>query len=192
MPINVLQPNYCRQPRPSLRVPPRIHKEVVMLENNSPVHSPLYGFTADLIGGEPLAFSYFRGRVLLIVNTASHCGFTPQYAALEELYKQYNSRGLRDSCFRRTSLADRSPVPPRRLPNSATATTVLLFPFSPKSRSMGRRRIRFTGGSDGRSAASSAWSGSRGISHQIPYRPPWHGCQPLRAFRRSAEAARRY
>ncbi len=66
-----------------------------MLENNS----PLYGFTANLISGQPLPLSYFRGRVLLIVNTASHCGFTPQYAALEELYKQYNSRGFEILAF---------------------------------------------------------------------------------------------
>jgi glutathione peroxidase len=61
--------------------------------------SPLYGFTSDLISGQPLELSYFRGRVLLIVNTASHCGFTPQYAALEELYKQYSSRGFEILAF---------------------------------------------------------------------------------------------
>lgn len=54
----------------------------------------LYDITAPLLDGQPLSLSYFKGRVLLIVNTASKCGFTPQYAALEQLYKQYNARGF--------------------------------------------------------------------------------------------------
>ena len=54
----------------------------------------IYEFSAELLDGQPLSLGYFRGHVLLVVNTASHCGFTPQYAALEELYKQYNARGF--------------------------------------------------------------------------------------------------
>lgn len=44
--------------------------------------------------GEPLSFAEWRGRVLLIVNVASRCGYTPQYAGLEALYRKYHSRGL--------------------------------------------------------------------------------------------------
>ncbi|WP_058388033.1 glutathione peroxidase, partial [Legionella cherrii] len=47
-----------------------------------------------LRGHEPLPLSSFRGKVLMIVNTASKCGFTPQYARLEKLYEQYKDRGL--------------------------------------------------------------------------------------------------
>ena len=54
----------------------------------------LYGITSTLLDGGPLSLSYFKGRVLLVVNTASKCGFTPQYSALEQLYRQYNSRGF--------------------------------------------------------------------------------------------------
>jgi glutathione peroxidase len=59
----------------------------------------IYEFSADLLDGQPLSLEYFRGNVLLVVNTASHCGFTPQYAALEELYKQYNARGFEVLAF---------------------------------------------------------------------------------------------
>lgn len=44
--------------------------------------------------GEPLRLSDYRGSVVMIVNTASQCGFTPQYAALESLYNKYKDRGF--------------------------------------------------------------------------------------------------
>ncbi len=53
-----------------------------------------YDFTADDIDGQPRALSEFDGKVLLIVNVASKCGFTPQYAGLEQLWRGYRDRGL--------------------------------------------------------------------------------------------------
>jgi len=54
----------------------------------------IYQFSAPLLDGRPASLAEFRGRVLLIVNTASQCGFTPQYAGLEELYGTYKDRGF--------------------------------------------------------------------------------------------------
>lgn len=54
----------------------------------------VYPFSAQLLNGSTLSLSNFRGRVLLIVNTASLCGFTPQYAGLEELYQSCKDKGL--------------------------------------------------------------------------------------------------
>lgn len=54
----------------------------------------IYDFEAQTINGETVALSQYQGRALLIVNTASACGFTPQFAGLEELHKIYGPQGL--------------------------------------------------------------------------------------------------
>ena len=56
--------------------------------------SSLYDFEALSIQGQPAHFNTQRGKVLLVVNTASECGFTPQYAGLEALYRKYEPQGL--------------------------------------------------------------------------------------------------
>jgi len=55
-------------------------------------HSRLYTFTMDDIGGQQTTLSQYKGKVLLIVNVASKCGFTKQYAGLQELYMKYKDR----------------------------------------------------------------------------------------------------
>ena len=56
--------------------------------------SSLYDIPVTTLAGQTSDLSAFRGQVLLIVNTASQCGFTPQYAELEALYRKYKDRGF--------------------------------------------------------------------------------------------------
>jgi glutathione peroxidase len=53
-----------------------------------------YDFTARTLQGVDKPLTEYRGKVLLIVNVASHCGFTPQYTGLEALYRKYHERGF--------------------------------------------------------------------------------------------------
>ena len=54
----------------------------------------VYDFSATSITGKPVMLDQFKGKPLLIVNTASACGFTPQFAGLEDLHKTYGGKGL--------------------------------------------------------------------------------------------------
>jgi glutathione peroxidase len=54
----------------------------------------IYDFSAETLDGQPAPLEAYRGKVVLIVNTASKCGFTGQYAGLEKLYKRFRDRGL--------------------------------------------------------------------------------------------------
>ncbi len=80
--------------------------------------SNLYEFSATTLhGGKPVSFGEYRGKVVLVVNTASQCGFTPQYAGLETLHKAFHDRGLEVLAFPCNQFGRQEPGTPEDIVN---------------------------------------------------------------------------
>jgi len=69
----------------------------------------VYDFKANLISGTEKSLADYKGKALLIVNTASGCGFTPQYAALQSLYEKYQAQGLEILAFPANNFGKQEP-----------------------------------------------------------------------------------
>jgi len=69
----------------------------------------LYDFTMDDIDGKPVNLGQYKGKVLLVVNTASFCGNTPQYADLETIYEQYRDKGFEILAFPANNFGQQEP-----------------------------------------------------------------------------------
>ncbi|GAA1456393.1 glutathione peroxidase [Williamsia maris] len=91
-----------------------------------------YDFTATNIDGEEIDLSQYRGKPLLIVNTASQCGFTPQYTGLEELSKTYGEKGLVVLGFPCNQFGHQEPGDAEEIKNFCNLTYDVSFPMFSK------------------------------------------------------------
>src|SRR5687768_3889240 len=92
----------------------------------------IYDFQAQNIDGQPVDFTQYKGKVLLIVNTASKCGFTKQYAGLEELYQKYKDRGFEVLGFPCNQFLSQEPGNETEIKNFCTTNYAVQFPLFAK------------------------------------------------------------
>ena len=92
----------------------------------------VYDFDATQINGKDIALSEFKGKVLLIVNTASACGFTPQFGGLEELHKTYGGKGLAVLGFPCNQFGSQDPKPDGEIEQFCQVNYGVSFPMMSK------------------------------------------------------------
>jgi len=101
--------------------------------------SSIYDFRVEDIGGRPVSLQDYRGKVLLIVNVASRCGFTYQYEALEALYREYGGRGLVILGFPANDFLGQEPGSNEQIKEFCTLNYGVSFPMFAKIHVKGRQ-----------------------------------------------------
>lgn len=91
-----------------------------------------YDYKVKNISGEDVSMSEYKGKVLLIVNTASKCGFTKQYEGLEELYEKYKDQGFVILGFPCNQFGAQEPGGNEEIKNFCTSTFSVTFPMMSK------------------------------------------------------------
>ena len=94
--------------------------------------SGIYDFTAQSLVGDDVQLQRYEGQVLLIVNTASACGFTPQYRGLEALHKALNPRGFSVLGFPCNQFGSQEPGDARQIEQFCASNYAITFPMFEK------------------------------------------------------------
>ena len=92
----------------------------------------VYDYSAKTLDGQDVSLADYRGQVLLIVNTASKCGFTPQYEGLEALYKAYKDRGFTVLAFPCNQFGAQEPGNAEEIASFCSLTYDVTFPVMSK------------------------------------------------------------
>ena len=92
----------------------------------------LYDFDATALDGKEVDLDDYRGKVVLVVNVASKCGFTPQYEGLEELYRQYKDKGFEILGFPCNQFGAQEPGDAAEIANFCSTTYDVTFPMFAK------------------------------------------------------------
>ncbi len=101
---------------------------------------PVFNFTLNSLAGKPVDLSKYKGKVVLIVNTASKCGFTPQYAGLEKLYQKYNAQGLEILGFPANDFGQQEPGTDAQIGEFCKANYGVTFPMFSKIAVTGKEK----------------------------------------------------
>jgi len=102
--------------------------------------TPIYNFTMDDIDGKPRPLGEFKGKVMMIVNTASFCGNTPQYAGLQTLYERYRDQGFTILAFPANDFGKQEPGDNKEIAEFCYTKYSLEFPLFSKITVLGDQK----------------------------------------------------
>jgi len=96
------------------------------------METSFYDFKAKSLGGKEISMEEYKGKTVLVVNTASKCGFTPQFGGLEELYKKYSDKGLVILGFPCNQFANQEPGDEKSIAEGCLLNYGVTFPMFSK------------------------------------------------------------
>jgi len=102
------------------------------LNAGAPMQKQFYDFEAKNIKGKTISMSQYKGKVVLIVNVASECGFTPQYEGLEKLYETYKEQGFEILAFPCNQFGDQEPGSSEEIQKFCSTKFSVTFPLFEK------------------------------------------------------------
>ena len=111
---------------------------ILMVAVSLPAASSLYEFTLPAIDGKPMPLADYKGKVLLLVNVASRCGYTPQYTALESIYEKYKDQGFVILGFPANNFGAQEPGTNDEIKTFCSTKYSVKFPLSGKISVKGR------------------------------------------------------
>ena len=110
-------------------------RSLAQTSNNGAAMSPVTAYASSFpgLGGEPVRLSAYAGKPLLVVNTASLCGYTPQYTGLEKLFVKFHGRGLTVIGVPSNDFGEQEPGGPAEIAQTAKDEYGVTFPLTAKA-----------------------------------------------------------
>lgn len=122
-----------------------------------------YDFSFKTIDGEDMPLSQYKGKVVMVVNTASRCGFTPQYEGLQKLYEFYKDKGLVIIGVPANDFAGQEPGSNAEIKKFCSMNYAITFPMTEKTAVSGKDAHPFY-----------KWAGGQGIGGMLASKPRWN------------------
>lgn len=110
---------------------------VTIMINSASAQNSLYDLSAPRIDGSVKSLEEFKGKVVLVVNTASECGYTPQYADLQKLYENYKDRGFVVLGFPSNDFGQQEPGTDAEIQKFCSSKFGVTFPLFAKTKVLG-------------------------------------------------------
>lgn len=126
------QPFVARRPGVAARVQRTVAIQPKALFGSATAGKKFYDFDVKDIDGKSVSLASFKGKVVLVVNLASQCGFTPQYSELQDLYSKYSSKGFTVLGFPCNQFGAQEPGPESSIKKFALSTYGVKFPLMSK------------------------------------------------------------
>ena len=105
---------------------------VIFMTSSTFAASTIYDFTLPSIDGKPISLADFKGKVVMMVNVASQCGYTPQYSALEAIYEKYKDQGFVIAGFPANNFGAQEPGTNEEIKTFCTRKYSVKFPMFSK------------------------------------------------------------